>query len=183
MVSFGCPQPCPRNLSDPAPPHLTSSLEPLTPVFATHPRNRLLSPFFATLPKIPSRKSFLCHTCDPLPRSFPILRILFQVHCDASPLPLSPASGAAACGDSFLLSRSLNLPTFQHSNLPAILCFQSLTNCKICKSFVLITIQNAGGGKGKWGFLNIQTFQPSNVATGSVGFVPLRPPPRGATMG
>ena len=40
----------------------------LSRVFATHPRNLPLTPFVATLPKIPSRKSFGCHTCDPLPR-------------------------------------------------------------------------------------------------------------------
>ena len=39
----------------------------LSALFATHPRNRLLSPFLATLPKTPFRKPFVCHTCDPLP--------------------------------------------------------------------------------------------------------------------
>ena len=34
----------------------------LTPLFATDPRNRLLSPIIATLPKTTSRKSFVCHT-------------------------------------------------------------------------------------------------------------------------
>src|SRR5579859_1846949 len=45
----------------------TSTLDPLTPAFATHPRNPYLTPLLATLPKPPSRKSFLCHTCSPLP--------------------------------------------------------------------------------------------------------------------
>ena len=40
---------------------------PLNPAFATLPRNRLLRLLFATLPKTPFRKSFDCHTCDPLP--------------------------------------------------------------------------------------------------------------------
>ncbi len=41
----------------------------LSLLFATHPRNPQLTPFFATLPKTPSRKSFACHTCDtPHPR-------------------------------------------------------------------------------------------------------------------
>src|SRR5919108_61587 len=36
----------------------------LSPFFATDPRNRPLSPLVATLPKTPSRKSFICHTSD-----------------------------------------------------------------------------------------------------------------------
>lgn len=40
---------------------------PLNPAFATLPGNRLLSLLFATLPKTCFRKSFVCHTCDPLP--------------------------------------------------------------------------------------------------------------------
>ena len=37
----------------------------LSALFATDPRNCLLSPFVATLPKTPSPKSFVCHTCAP----------------------------------------------------------------------------------------------------------------------
>src|SRR5438552_2770330 len=41
----------------------------LSPVFATDPRNRQLTPLFATHPKKASCKSFACHTCDtPHPR-------------------------------------------------------------------------------------------------------------------
>ena len=47
---------------------LTSRPKLLTPVFATDPRDHQLSPLLATLPKTPFHKSFLCHTCDPLPR-------------------------------------------------------------------------------------------------------------------
>ena len=46
---------------------------PLTLVFATDPRNLLLSPIIATLPKTPSRKSFICHTSEPPTRSMPNL--------------------------------------------------------------------------------------------------------------
>ena len=35
---------------------------PLTPLFATDPRNPLLSPIIATLPKTRPHKSFVCHT-------------------------------------------------------------------------------------------------------------------------
>jgi hypothetical protein len=35
---------------------------PLSPLLATDPRKRLLSLIIATLPKTPSRKSFVCHT-------------------------------------------------------------------------------------------------------------------------
>src|SRR5579859_393882 len=45
-----------------------SALDSLTPAFATHPGNPFLTPLLATLPKPPSRKSFLCHTCAPLPQ-------------------------------------------------------------------------------------------------------------------
>ena len=34
----------------------------LSLLFATHPKKRPISPFLATLPKTPSRKSFVCHT-------------------------------------------------------------------------------------------------------------------------
>ena len=40
---------------------------PLSPLFATHPQNAPLSLIIATLPETPSRNSFVCHTCDPLP--------------------------------------------------------------------------------------------------------------------
>lgn len=43
----------------------------LSPLFATHPRNRPLSPFLATHPKTRSRKFFVCHTRD-TPRGFAI---------------------------------------------------------------------------------------------------------------
>src|SRR5207248_2646268 len=39
----------------------------LSPFLATLPENRLLSLIIATLPKTRFRKSFVCHTCDPLP--------------------------------------------------------------------------------------------------------------------
>ncbi len=34
----------------------------LSLLFATHPKKRPISPFLATLPNTPSRKSFVCHT-------------------------------------------------------------------------------------------------------------------------
>lgn len=36
----------------------------LSPFLATHPKDRYLSPLFATLPKMRPRKSFVCHTYD-----------------------------------------------------------------------------------------------------------------------
>jgi hypothetical protein len=39
----------------------------LSPVFATDPRKPMLTSIIATLPEDPSRKSFICHTCNPLP--------------------------------------------------------------------------------------------------------------------
>ena len=44
---------------------------PPSPLFATHPRDRRLTPIIATDPKTPFRNSFACHTYDPLP-PFPI---------------------------------------------------------------------------------------------------------------
>src|SRR6266700_3202400 len=44
----------------------------LSLLFATDPRNRLLSPIIATLPKTCSCKSFLCHTSEPPRVSFPV---------------------------------------------------------------------------------------------------------------
>jgi hypothetical protein len=46
--------------------HCSSAL-PLSPVFATDPRKRPITPFLATLPKTRSRKSNHCHTYDPSP--------------------------------------------------------------------------------------------------------------------
>jgi len=40
----------------------TSPIEPLTPVFATHPQNPLVTPFLATHTILPACKSFPCHT-------------------------------------------------------------------------------------------------------------------------
>jgi hypothetical protein len=47
-----------------------SSRTRLSPFLATHPKNQLVSPIIATLPEIPFRKSFACHTCDPLPHLY-----------------------------------------------------------------------------------------------------------------
>ena len=90
----------------------------LSRVFATHPRNTLLSPFLATLPKPPSCKSFLCHTCDPLrPLRF---------RSNVQPYNLGPR------GRLF-------------SPLARSLCFHALTYCPICNSFPLITLQQYPG--------------------------------------
>ena len=51
--------------------------QPLSLLFATHPRNRPLSPLLATLPKTRSRKSFVCHPSETpgvLVRSIAVLR-------------------------------------------------------------------------------------------------------------
>jgi hypothetical protein len=69
-------------------------IEPRTPVFATDPGDRPPTPIIATLPKLPSRKSFLCHTCDPLPRCLLLL----------CPLPYCAAPGEGPYGDSLLFS-------------------------------------------------------------------------------
>ena len=87
----------------------------LNPLFATDPGNRLLTAFFATLPKTASRKSFACHTCDPLPR-------------------LSTFSRP------FLLSLAANLAPLARAS-----CFQGLTTIKFSKLRVLITIRIARG--------------------------------------
>jgi hypothetical protein len=40
---------------------------PVSPFLATDPKNQRLSLIIATLPELPFRKSFACHTCAPLP--------------------------------------------------------------------------------------------------------------------
>ena len=73
---------CLRNLRPRLP--SSSALDPLTPVFATHPRNHPVSPFVATLPKTASRKSFVCHTCaTPSPTRVPSARGLPRVEARA----------------------------------------------------------------------------------------------------
>src|SRR6266852_7520293 len=60
---------CPtRSLSIATPSNPPQTSHALTPVFATDPRNCVLTPFLATLPQMPFRNTFVCHTCDPLPR-------------------------------------------------------------------------------------------------------------------
>src|SRR5207249_8084301 len=49
------------------PPTSNPRLWKLTPLFATDPKNLPVSPIIATLPKTRYRKSFVCHTYDPLP--------------------------------------------------------------------------------------------------------------------
>ena len=93
-------------------------LSGLTPVFAADPRNRLLSPFVATLPKTPSCKSFVCHTCDPLP--------------PAALPPLATRYSSLATAIAFFA-------------LCHLLSFHTNTNCPFCNSFVLITIRIARG--------------------------------------
>ena len=95
-----------------------SALDPLTPVFATDPSDRYLSPFLATLPKTPFRKSFRCHTCGPPPPPQSCKYLLKEPSYTLVVVPQHPAcpesaKGGATCADCFL--------------------------------FLLIKIQNAGG--------------------------------------
>jgi hypothetical protein len=47
---------------------LSTRQSPLSALFATHPRISGVTPLFATLPETCPRKSFVCHTYNPLPR-------------------------------------------------------------------------------------------------------------------
>jgi hypothetical protein len=84
LLSFSRHPFAPSNSANPlpkSPPFLATCLSPLattslTPFLATHPRNRLVTPAFATLPNSLDLKSFICHTsrkrggCPPL--QFPL---------------------------------------------------------------------------------------------------------------
>src|SRR5579864_119869 len=85
----------------------------LSPVFATHPRICALTPLFATLPKIGFRKSFVCHTCTPLPRLSPS----FLLHATFNLQTSQPATFKRSFLATRLLSQPSNLQTFRPSNV------------------------------------------------------------------
>jgi hypothetical protein len=55
------------------PPQTSACLKShLSPFLATHPEDRQVSPLFATLPNLHSRKPFVCHTYDTPPGCSPV---------------------------------------------------------------------------------------------------------------
>src|SRR5207245_7637181 len=60
---------------------------PLSLVFATDPKNLSVSPLLATLAKMASRKSFICHTCEPPTEGAPspVLSTRKRASCSFAP--------------------------------------------------------------------------------------------------
>ncbi len=85
---------------------------PLSPFVATDPKKHQLSPIIATLPKIPSRKSFVCHTSK-TPQGVPLNPQTFK-HSDVSTIPRAI---------SFVL---IHLRTLLHFGKTQLFCFHAI---------------------------------------------------------
>src|SRR5213082_254392 len=95
----------------------------------------LLTPVFATLPKNRSRKSCVCHTCDPLPPPPFHLLLLFLL--------------------STRVTRHFQVPSLVVANLP--LYFQAVAGCSPRNPFLFMLLHGSRG----WGWASPQGMRPS----------------------